>query len=97
MSGENSPAFIFLLHNILYLCITIKINNKMDKPINRIKAVLEERGIKQTWLAEKLGKSFCIVNSYVCNRRQPSLDVLFEIAKILNVDPKELIDNSHNL
>lgn len=69
----------------------------MDKPINRIKAVLEERGIKQTWLAEKLGKSFCIVNSYVCNRRQPSLDVLFEIAKILNVDHKELIDNSHNL
>jgi transcriptional regulator with XRE-family HTH domain len=64
---------------------------KMDKPKNRIKEVLEERGIKQTWLAERLGKSFCIVNSYVCNRRQPSLDVLFEIAKILSVDPKELI------
>ena len=63
----------------------------MDKPKNRIKEVLEERGIKQTWLAERLGKSFCIVNSYVCNRRQPSLDVLFEIAEILNVDPKELI------
>ena len=66
-------------------------NNEMDKPMNRIKEVLEERGIKQTWLAERLGKSFCIVNSYVCNRRQPSLEVLFEIAKILNVDPKELI------
>ena len=63
----------------------------MDKPKKRIKEVLEERGIKQTWLAERLGKSFCIVNSYVCNRRQPSLDVLFEIAQILNVDPKELI------
>ena len=47
----------------------------MDKPMNRIKEVLEERGIKQTWLAEKLGKSFCMVNSYVCNRRQPSLEV----------------------
>lgn len=53
--------------------------------------MLEERGIKQTWLAEKLGKSFCMENSYVCNRRQPSLEVLFEIAKILNVNPKELI------
>ena len=61
--------------------------------MNCIEEVLEERGIKQTWLAERLGKSFCIVNSYVCNRRQPSLDVLFEIAKILNVDPKELIDS----
>ena len=61
--------------------------------MNRIKEVLEERGIKQTWLAEKLGKSFCIVNSYVCYRRQPSLEVLFEIAEILNVEPKELIAN----
>ena len=66
----------------------------MDKPMIRIKEVLEERGIKQTWLAERLGKSFCIVNSYVCNRRQPSLEVLFEIAKILNVNPKELINNT---
>ena len=65
----------------------------MYKPKNRIKEVLEERGIKQTWLAERLGKSFCIVNSYVCNRRQPSLEVLFEIAKILQVEPKELISN----
>jgi transcriptional regulator with XRE-family HTH domain len=65
----------------------------IDIPKNRIKEVIEERGIKQTWLAERLGRSFCIVNSYVCNRRQPSLDVLFEIAKILNVVPKELISN----
>ena len=68
----------------------------MDKPMNRIKEVLEERGIKQTWLVERLGKSFCIVNSYVCNRRQLSLEVLFEIAKILNVNPKELIDGDEN-
>ena len=66
---------------------------KMDNPMNRIIEVLEERGIKQTWLAERLGKSFCIVNSYVCNRRQPSLEVLFEIAKILNIEPKDLIAN----
>ena len=85
--------FIFLYYNILYLCKQMKTLTNMDKPKNRIKEVLEERGIKQTWLAEKLGKSFCIVNSYVCNRRQPSLEVLFEIAKILNVSPKDLIAN----
>ena len=61
--------------------------------MNRIKEVLESKGIKQTWLAEQIGKSFSVVNAYVCNRRQPSLDVLFEIAKILNVDPKELINS----
>lgn len=62
--------------------------------MNCLKEVLEKRGIKQTWLAVRLGKSFCIANSYVCNRRQPSLDVLFEIAKILNIDLKELIDSN---
>ena len=61
--------------------------------MNRIKEVLEEKGIKQTWLAEKLGKSFSIVNSYVCNRRQPSLETLFQIAEILGVDVKELISH----
>ena len=60
--------------------------------MNRIKEVLEEKGIKQTWLAEKLGKSFSIVNAYVCNRRQPSLETLFQIAEILGVDVKEIIN-----
>ena len=63
----------------------------MDKPTNRIKEVLEEKGIKQTWLAEKLGKSFSIVNAYVCNRRQPSLETLFQIAEILNVETVNLL------
>jgi len=59
--------------------------------MNRIKVVLEEKGIKQTWLAEKLGKSYPIINGYAQNRKQPSLEVLFEIAKILSVDVKELL------
>ena len=59
--------------------------------MNRIKEVLEEKGIKQKWLAEKLGKSYNMVNGYVQNRQQPRLEVLFEIARILNVDPKKLI------
>lgn len=59
--------------------------------MNRIKEVLEEKGIKQTWLAEKLGKSYNMVNGYVQNRQQPRLEVLFEIAKILEVEVKELI------
>lgn len=59
--------------------------------MNRIKEVLEEKDIKQTWLAEKLGKSFSIVNAYVCNRRQPSLETLFQIAEILGVEIEVLI------
>lgn len=59
--------------------------------MNRIKEVLSEKGIKQVWLAEKLGKSYNMVNSYVQNRRQPSLEVLYHISEILGVDVKELI------
>ena len=60
--------------------------------MNRIKEVLEEKGLTQTWLSEKLGKSYNMVNSYVQNRRQPSLEILFKIAKLLKVSPKELIN-----
>jgi transcriptional regulator with XRE-family HTH domain len=59
--------------------------------MNRIKEVLEEKELTQTWLSEKLGKSYNMVNSYVQNRRQPSIEILFEIAEILKVDPKELL------
>lgn len=62
-----------------------------NKTLNRIKIVLEEKGIKQKWLAEQLGKSFCIINAYVCNRRQPSIETLFQIAKLLNVSPRQLL------
>ncbi|PKP20482.1 MAG: transcriptional regulator [Bacteroidetes bacterium HGW-Bacteroidetes-20] len=59
--------------------------------MNRIKNVLEEKGIKQRWLAEQLGKSYTIVNSYVQNKRQPSLESFYKISEILDVEVKELI------
>ena len=64
--------------------------------MNRIKEVLEQKGIKQTWLAEKLGKSYNMVNGYVQNRQQPRLEILFEIAKILGVEVKDLINEDSN-
>lgn len=62
--------------------------------MNRIKEVLDRKGIKQTWLAEQLGKSYNMVNSYVQNRQQPRLEVLNDIAKILDVDIVDLIVSS---
>ena len=41
--------------------------------LNRIRAVLEDKGISQTWLAKKLGRSFSTVNAYVCNVLTPTL------------------------
>ena len=42
-------------------------------------------------LAHKLGKSYNMVNSYAQNRRQPSIETLFRIAEILNVEAAELL------
>ena len=64
--------------------------------MNRIKVVLKEKGIKQTWLADKLGKSFNTVNGYVQNRQQPRLETLNEISEILDVDVKDLIMSTKN-
>ena len=60
--------------------------------MNRIKEVLEEKGIKQTWLAEKLNKSYNMVNGYVQNRQQPRLEVLKQISEILDVNLKDLLN-----
>lgn len=59
--------------------------------MNRIKEVLESKGLTQVWLSETLGKSYNMVNSYVQNRRQPSIEVLYEIAHLLEVDPRDLL------
>ncbi len=64
--------------------------------MNRIKVILKEKGIKQIWLAEQLGKSFNTVNGYVQNRQQPRLETLNEISEILDVDIKDLITSSKN-
>ena len=59
--------------------------------LNRIKAVLIEKGISQTWLAKQIDKSFSMVNAYACNRIQPNLATLQRIAEVLHVDLKDLI------
>ena len=66
-----------------------KVQNRIT--MNRIKEVLEQKGIKQTWLAERLGKSYNMVNAYAQNRQQPRLETLMEIADILDIDVKELL------
>lgn len=62
--------------------------------MNKIKEVIESKGIKQTWLAIQLGKSYNMVNSYIQNRRQPSIEDLYKIADILDVDVSELLKSN---
>lgn len=59
--------------------------------MNRIKEVLNEKGISQTTLANLLGKSFNMINLYTTNKVQPPIVILYKIADILNVDVRELL------
>ena len=85
---NTNNNYRFISYYLRYNC-NLEPNNWTA--MNRIKEVLADKGIKQTWLAEKLGKSYNMVNSYVQNRQQPRLEVLFEIAAVLDVDIKDLI------
>ena len=82
---QKRPELSNIIH---YICI---IKSYQTVKLNRIKAVLLEKGISQTWLAKQLDKSFSMVNAYACNRIQPNLDILQQIAEILQVDLKDLI------
>jgi putative transcriptional regulator len=62
------------------------------KPLNRLKAVLKEKGKSQAWLAEKLGVGVVTVSRYVNEHRQMSLVELHRIAKILGIPGKDLIN-----
>lgn len=64
---------------------------KKKLELNRIKEVLKEQGRTQTWLSDQLEKSYVVVTNYCNNNAQPPLDVLFDIAKILDVDVCELL------
>lgn len=61
--------------------------------INRIKIVLAERNKTNRWLAEKTGKSDITISRWVQNKTQPSLEQLVEIAKVLEISPKDLIND----
>lgn len=58
---------------------------------NRLKAVLAEKGKSNLWLAETMNKNKATVSKWCTNESQPSLETLFEIATILNIDVKELL------
>ena len=64
----------------------------MKKDINRLKLVLVEKKRTGKWLAEQLGKDPSTVSKWCSKATQPSLDILVNIAKLLEVDVKQLIN-----
>ena len=63
----------------------------MSKDINRLKVVLAEKKRTNKWLAEQLGKDPGTVSKWCTNTMQQNLETLVEIAKVLEVDTKDLL------
>jgi len=66
------------------------------KAINRLKAVLAEQSKTNKWLAEKLDKNETTISRWCTNEVQPSMDTFVEIAKLLRIDVRELINPTKN-
>jgi hypothetical protein len=64
------------------------------KDINRIKVVLVEKKRTNKWLAAQLGKDPATVSKWCTNTSQPGLETLLEIANVLEVDVKDLLNSS---
>ncbi len=62
--------------------------------MNRIKEILKLQGRSQAWLAERIGKSYVVTKNYCNNKTQPKISVLRKIADVLNVDIRELLQES---
>ena len=67
-------------------------NNQQSMMLNRLKAALAEKGRTNRWLSEQLGKSENTVSRWCANKVQPSIQQLNDIANILDVDVRTLIN-----
>lgn len=69
----------------------IIINRNIIANLNRIKLVLVEKNKTGKWLADELGKTPSTVSKWCQNSIQPDLNTLDKIAKLLNVDKRDLL------
>lgn len=65
-----------------------------SKKLNRLRIVLAEKELTNKWLGQQIGKSEYTISRWTTNKQQPSLEQLFEIARILNVEINELLETS---
>ena len=65
--------------------------------LNRLKIVLVEQNKTGKWLAEQLGKSSSTVSKWCSNSIQPDLTTLDKIARLLNVDVKDLLNSAEQI
>lgn len=90
----NLANSLMYLNIIRYLCAVIIHIAMETKDINRLKIILAEKKKTNKWLAEQIKKDPATVSKWCTNTSQPSLEILLQIAKVLEVDVKDLLHSS---
>ena len=62
------------------------------KKVLKIKQILEHRGLKQKWLADKIGVTEVTISNWVNNRTYPSIETLISISNVLKIEVKDLFE-----
>ena len=93
LSNEKNRFY----HRILITLHQIIINYINIANLNRIKVVLVEKGKTGKWLAEEIGITPCTVSKWCSNSIQPDLTTLDKIARLLNVDVKDLLNSAEQI
>ena len=84
------------LFTILFINFALKLKYFDMAYLNQIKVVLVQKKRTGKWLAEQLGKSNCTVSKWCSNAAQPDLQTLEQIAKVLDVDKRDLLTPTTN-
>ena len=66
----------------------------INKPINRLKAVLAEQAKTNKWLAGELNKNETTISRWCTNEVQPTVDTMIQIAALLKIDVRELLNST---
>ena len=74
----------------------LNLNKITMDDLNRLKVVLVEQKKTGKWLAEQLGVSTTTTSRWCSNASQPDLQTLNKIARVLNVDVKDLLNSTEN-
>mgnify|MGYP006116551233 FL=1 len=69
-------------------------NNMNKQNYNRIKAVLAEQNKTSSWLAKQIDKNPNTISKWCRNDMQPRIENLFQVAKALDINVRELLISS---
>lgn len=70
--------------------------NCTDDIINNIKTLIDQNGVKQSYVAEKAGFTEQSLSNILCKRKTFKAEYVVPISKALGVTPNDLFEHNGN-